>query len=64
MEDILGGDTVVSPLSEKGWASAKIGDFLFPNEPDDFNRDHFEERDTHFSFTKEDGLGLVRVLII
>jgi hypothetical protein len=57
---------VVSPLSEKGLASAKIGDFLLPNEPNDFNRDHFGEHvlplmkkgergDTHFSFTKEDG---------
>ena len=65
-EDILGGDTVVSPGNEKGWGSAKIGDFLFLNEPDDSNRDYFEQQvlplmkagergNTTFLFTKEDG---------
>ena len=65
-EGILGGDTVVSPRSEKGWSSAKIGDLLFSNEPNDINRDYFEENvlplmragergNTSFSYTKEDG---------
>eukprot|EP00751_Fragilariopsis_kerguelensis_P019042 CAMPEP_0170835490 /NCGR_PEP_ID=MMETSP0734-20130129/1610_1 /TAXON_ID=186038 /ORGANISM="Fragilariopsis kerguelensis, Strain L26-C5" /LENGTH=939 /DNA_ID=CAMNT_0011202311 /DNA_START=88 /DNA_END=2904 /DNA_ORIENTATION=- len=64
-EDILGGDTVVSPRSEKGWSSAKIGDLLFSNEPNDINRDYFEENvlplmkagergNVSFSYTKED----------
>ena len=64
-EDILGGDTVVSPGSEKIRGSDKIGDFLFSNEPNDINRDYFEQKvlplmkagnrgNARFFFTKED----------
>ena len=66
-EDILGGDTIVSPGSEKGWASAKIEDLLFRNEPNDINRDYFknevlplmkagERGNTRISITSEDGV--------
>jgi hypothetical protein len=66
-EDILGGDTVVSPGREKELASAKIEDLIFRNELDDANRDRFkleilplmkagERGDTRFSITKDNGV--------
>lgn len=66
-EDILGGDTVVSPGSKKGWASAKIEDLIFENEPDDVNRNYFKQEvlplmkagergNTSFSIMNQDGL--------
>ena len=65
-EDILGGDTVVSPGSDKGWSSAKIEDLIFTNEPDNKNRDYFKEEilplmkagnrgNTRFLITNKDG---------
>jgi len=67
-EDILGGDTVVSPGSEKGWASAKIEELIFVNEPDDVNCDYFKQEvlplmkagkrgNTSFPITNKDGMG-------
>ena len=66
-EDILGGNAVVSPGSEKGWASAKIEDLIFTNELDETNSNYFktevlplmkagERGNTRVSIRNEDGL--------
>jgi len=66
-DDILGGDTVVSPGNETGWASEKIEDLIFKSEPNDINRDLFKREvlplmkagkrgDTRFLITKKDDL--------
>ena len=65
-EDILGGNVVVSPGSGKEWASAKIEDLIFTNEPNETNSKNFknevlkrmkagERGNTRISITNEDG---------